>query len=406
MANATLQELLLPQVILRVISRIRKGQGFVGRWLGFHPDRYDPETVTLAGPNTLNPGTSVRNVVYRVFDKTRVVAKARAPGVGPATVARNQVGQAQIACARYHQKMNLSYEELGNLSPIVGPNSVIDQGGQNYIMLQETNMAEQFNMVIEMMAAAMLRDSLYFWMVNDDWMPNFSAPTSASQPYFNVPFQIPSSNKNQLNMLGTGNILLNSWANPGATILNDINAIIAAFVQLSGYAMTDVIINSLMWSNLLLNTQIRNVGGSANTSFAENTRTPETFPDGLPGVYYKGVLRALPNVTFHICDDVVALNTDIDPSYSNAPSSALLAKLIPDNMAIFLPEASSQWTQMYHGGELVVENPGQPAMLRTGYYAWKEYSTQPSSVELLSLLNAIPLLYVPKACAPATVIFP
>ena len=402
--NATLQQLLLPQVILRVISRIRKGQGFMGRWLGFHPDRYDPETVSLAGPNTLNGNNSVRNVVYRVFDKSRVTAKARAPGTGPATVSPNEMGQATIAVARFHQKMNLEYEMLGNLSPMVGPNSQIDVAGQNYIMRQETNMAEQFNNSVEMLAAAMLRDSLYFYMVGDDWFMNFTAPVAPTVG-FQVNFQIPSGNKNQLNMLGTGNIIGTSWANTGAPIISDLNSIVAGFVQLTGFAMTDVIINSLMWTNLLLNTSLRNVAGSANTVFNEYDRSPETFPDGMDGVYYKCVLRGMPNITFHICDDVVALNTDIDPSYGNAPSGGSLAKLVPDTLAIFAPQASSQWTEMYHGGEYVVENPGMPGMLRTGYYAWRQYSTQPSVLELISVLNCIPLLYVPKAVAPATVVF-
>ena len=36
-----------------------------------------------------------------------------------------------------------------------------------------------------------------------------------------------------------------------------------------------------------------------------------------------------------------------------------------------------------------------------GYTFWKEWVTQPSCIELISLMNAIPLLYVPK-----TVLFP
>ena len=46
-----------------------------------------------------------------------------------------------------------------------------------------------------------------------------------------------------------------------------------------------------------------------------------------------------------------------------------------------------------------------PAVQRMGYYYWKEYTTQPSAVELIALLNAIPLLYVPKCIAPATIVF-
>lgn len=402
MANATLQELLLPQVILRVISRIRNGQGALGRWLGFQPDRFDNDNVTLSGPNTIQGDT--RQATFRIFDNTRVVAKGRAPGTGPATVSQNQMGAVQIECARYHIKIPLLYEMLGNLSPMVGPNSQIDAGGQNYLMLQETFIARQFNMMIEMMSAAMLRDSLYFWMVGDNWFPNFTA-ASGTTVGFQVPFQIPSGNKSQLNMLGTGNIIGTSWANPGAPILNDCASIEAAYAQLSGYSMTDVWVNGLMWNNILLNTQIRNVGGSSNTVYAEYDREPETFMDGLKGNKFVGVLRAMPHVRWHIDNDVLALNTDMDPSYSNAPAGATLSKVVPDTMAIFCTQASSDWTQLYQGGEYVVENYGSPGMLRRGYYFWREFTTQPSAIELIGLLNAIPLLYVPKAVAPATVVF-
>lgn len=404
MANATLQQLLLPQVILRVISRIRNGQGALGRWLGFQPDRFDNDTVTLSGPNTLMGTSTVRTVSYRIFDNARVVAKFRAPGTGPATVSRNEMGQAQISVARMHQKIPILYEDLGNLSPMMGPNSQVDTGGQNFLALQEKFMARQFNQTVEMLAAAMMRDSLYLWQVGENWMPNFTAPTGSTVG-FQVNFLIPSGNKSQLNMLGTGNIIGTTWANTGAPIMSDLAAIEAAYAQLSGYSMTDVWINSLMWNNILLNTQIRNVGGSSNTVFAENDRSPDTFMDGQKSNQYKGVLRAVPGVTWHITNDVIALNTDIDPSYSNAPSGASLAKVIPDTMAIFCTEASSDWCQMYHGGEMVVDNPGMPAVQRMGYYAWKEYVTQPSAIEILSLLNAIPLLYIPKAIAPATVVF-
>ena len=52
--NAILTQFLQPQVILRVISRIRDKYGFMGRFFGFQPDRFDPDSVTMSGPNTLN----------------------------------------------------------------------------------------------------------------------------------------------------------------------------------------------------------------------------------------------------------------------------------------------------------------------------------------------------------------
>src|SRR5712692_10280517 len=127
----SLFELLQPQVILSVVSRMRAGQGRLSKWLGFQPNRFDPVSVSLDGPNTVRGDT--RYASWRIFDTTRVPAVARAPGTGPATISPNPVGEQRIACARFHMKIPLLYEELGNLSPVVGPNSQVDPAGQDYV---------------------------------------------------------------------------------------------------------------------------------------------------------------------------------------------------------------------------------------------------------------------------------
>ena len=74
-------------------------------------------------------------------------------------------------------------------------------------------------------------------------------------------------------------------------------------------------------------------------------------------------------------------------------------------MAIFCTEPSIDIAKMYLGGEPVVENPGMPAVVRSGYYFWHEYTTQPSAIDLIALANFVPCLYIPDAFAPATVVF-
>ncbi len=408
---ASLTELLLPQVVMDVVSRIKDGRGPLGSWMGFQPTSFSPDNVSLEGPNTLRGSGSVRNYTYRIFDHTRVPMKARAPGTGPATVAQNPMAQNTVSVARYHQKIPLAYEFLGNLSPMIGPNSQIDEGGQSYIGQQTTFLAEQANNMVEMMTAGMMRDSLYFIVSGDNWLPTFTAPTG-TQVGFQVPFGIPAGNKDQLNMLGTGNIIGTSWNNPNAPILGDIQSIIAAYAQLSRYTMTDVWINSTMWMNIITNTQVRNTAGSSNTPFAEFEQLPEKGMEGSgPSNKYSAILRGQPTITWHFCDDTLALNTDVDPSYAtvptgSVPTDATLAKLVPDSMVIFTTQPAKKWATMYLGGEYVVENPGSPGALRQGWYFWHEYVTQPSAVELIALLNAVPALYIPKVIAPATVIFP
>ncbi len=358
--------------------------------------------MTLTGPNTLYSGNSVRNASYRIFDENRVVAKMRAPNTGPATVVRNPMGQVQISVARAHEKIDLDFEELGNLSKMVGPNSVIDTAGQDYIERQEMALARHFGNFVEMMAAGMARDSLYYTINGDNWFPNFTGGGTAQQ----ISFKIPAGNKNQLNMLGSGNILTAGWQYPDANIPADILSIQAAFVQLTGMSMLNIIVNSVTWASIIQNNHVREIGGTANTVYAEYKWEPATFPDGQPGTYQYAILRGIPLVKWFICDDVLAVNTDIDPVYTSvAPATGSLAKIVPDGMAIMMAEPAKDWVQLYHGGEYVIENEGQPAVFRGGYYAWKQWTTQPASVSLIGVLNAVPLLYRPLAIAPATVFF-
>ena len=131
----TLQELLLPQIVLDMVSRVRPGQGALGSWLGFHPNSYNPETVQLSGPATISGAARYAN--FRIFNASRVPSNFRAPGTGPGTVVRNPLAQVPVNCLRSHDKIPLNYEEMGNLSVMVGPNSQIDNMGPSYIKAQQ-----------------------------------------------------------------------------------------------------------------------------------------------------------------------------------------------------------------------------------------------------------------------------
>ncbi len=321
------------------------------------------------------------------------------------------MGQNTLSIMRFHEAINLNYEFLGNLSAMIGPNSQIDEGGQNYIAQQTMFLGEQGNNMVEMLAAGMMRDSLYFILSGDNWLPSFTAPTG-TQVGFQIPFQIPSTSTGQgANQMGTltggGNIITVPWDNTGAPIIGDLLKIKAAYAQLSQYGMSDVWINSLLWYNVITNTSVRNTAGSSNVPFAEYEKLPESDGEGGAGAdRFKYVLRGDPTVTWHSTDDTLALNTDVDPSYAAPPTGAgggTLNKEVPDNLAIFCTRPSRDWQCLVHGGEYVVENPGMPGQLRMGYYFWHEYVTQPSAVELIGLLNAVPALFVPKVIAPLTV---
>lgn len=389
-----------PQVILKAVSRIRKFQGRLGRWVGFQPNKYNPDNVSLEGPNSRYGDT--RFATFRLDDVTRVVGKARAPGTGPASVAVNPVGDVRVSCARFHEKVRLLGEFLGNLSPIIGPNSQIDTGGQSYIARQTTHLAEKYNNTIELLTTGMFQDNLYFQLSGDNLLPVIGAPAAPALG-FQIPFQIPAGNKNQLNMLGTGNIIQIGWQNSGAPLIKNCLQIQAATTQLSGYQPRHFWMNSLGWYNVLLNSEVRNTAGSSNTPFASYDRVKEKAMDGMDQAEFAAELRGLPWAQWHIADDVLVTGSDIDPTWSSAPSTATFIKVCPDNTCIITPEPSPDWCEMYHGAEYISENAGQPMQLKRGYTFWKEWVTQPSCIELIALMNCIPLLYVPKATLFPTV---
>ncbi len=398
--TVSLHSLLTPQVILKAVSRIRKFQGRLGRWIGFQPNKFNPDNVSLEGPNTRYGDT--RFASFRLDDVTRVVAKGRAPGTGPASVAPNPVGDVRVACARFHEKVRLLGEFLGNLSPIIGPNSQIDAGGESYIARQTTHLAEKYNNTVELLTTGMFQDNLYFQLSGDNLLPVIGAPTAPNLG-FQLPFQVPAGNKSQLNLLGTGNIIQIGWQNAGAALIKNCLQIQAALTQLSGYQPKHMWMNSIMWYNVLLNAEVRNTAGTANTPFAQYDRVPEMAVDGMPQPEFAAELRGIPWLQWHIADDVLVTNSDIDPTWSSAPATAVFAKVCPDNTVIIAPDPSPDWTEMYHGGEYISENAGQPMTLKRGYTFWKEWVTQPSCIELIALMNIIPLLYVPKSICFATV---
>lgn len=404
MAFISLHDLLTPQVILKAVSRVRKFQGALGRWVGFQPMRYNPDNVSLEGPNVRYGDT--RFATFRLDNVTRVVAKGRAPGTGPASVPVNPVGDVRVSCARFHEKVRLLGEFLGNLSPIIGPNSQIDTGGQSYIARQVVHLAEKYNNTIELMTTGMFQDNLYFQLSGDNLLPVIGAPSSPNLG-FQIPFQIPSGNKSQLNLLGTGNIINIGWQNTGAPLIKNCLQIQAAMTQLSGYQVRHFWHNSLMWYNILLNSEVRNTAGSMNTPFAQYDNVDAggnmNAYDGMPVAQFTARLRGLPWASWHISDDVLVTNSDIDPVWSSAPATATYTKVCPDNTIIMTPEPSPDWAELYQGAEYISEKVGQPLQLKRGYTFWKEWVTQPSCIELIALMNMIPLLYVPNAVCFATV---
>lgn len=373
----TLNELLQPQVIVDTISQVTVGRGNLSQWLGFSLDSKSIKKVPT------------RYADYRIYNSTREPANFRAPGTGPNLVPPNPVGDRRVSMARVHEKIVLESEQLGNLSKLDGPNAQIDSGGQDYIARQEAFLAEKFNASVEIATAGFVRGAFYLQQVGDAWTPYLTNPGSGT--VLTIDFQLPSGNKTQLNMLGAGSIIDSTWANPGTLIIDQILAIRSAMVQLHGMPLQCLVMNSTTFKYLLNNTQVRAVGGVVNSPH-EGYEYKDSMQAGYP---FAGMgvakLRALPWIDILIIDDVLSVGGS-DPIYSTG--SGTLTKVVPDDYVMFSPKPTTAWCQMWHGGEFVAEDYGWKKMeLKMGLSAWKWLSIEPTAVNIVSLLNFLPVPY-------------
>lgn len=384
-----LQDLLAPQVMLDVISRIRHPTSRMARWFGFLPDRIDEATGTLRGPAYTDVPT--RSGAYNIDDNVRTIAGFRAPGTGPAMMSPNPQGQVNYTCARVHEKIRLLGENLGQLAKVLGPNSNIDSGGQDYITRQQKKMMQRVQNAVEILAWGVVRGSILLVNSGDDWTPTFTTP-AAGTPYVTINFQRPAGNTLKLDMLGAGDILGTSWANAAAPILTDLTQIDTAFSNLTGDSLTDIWLNPAMWIHVISNTQVINAAGSSNTPFASFKRVNERGVDGEELSNYTAILLGYPHVTWHITSTFLDVN-------------GTLTAAIPDNYAFFSCTPGKDTVDFLVCPEMVSEQAGQPMIQRYGFHAWSEWNTQPSVIELISLLNGIPRVSRPKTQAYGTIVY-
>ena len=381
MAVISYNQILSAPVVTRAISRIKTPQSRFQSYLGMGPG---------GGNTTQRPG---RNWVVDIFDKTRILAKGRAPATGPAVSPPNIIGKIPVMAARFHEKMHLDDERLFRIRPLGENWGMIDEMGQRYLTQQEGYMAQKFTNAREFMVSRLFRGGFDVVQRGDDWYP-----CELGTGTFSIDYKVPAGNKGQLDMLGDGNIIGTSWADAGANIIQDTLDINAAYEELHGLSLTDAWIDSTMYGYLLNNTGLKNAAGTANTVFQSYERSGFTGPDGIPDTGFNVVFRAIPWLTWHVYD--AGLNI-----YDPTTNTEVFTKFIDSTHVIMHPSPSSIWLEMYEGSEPVRDNVLAAPVERFGLYAWTEATTQPGGFDLLTVDNAIPVLYIPSTVIYAEAVF-
>jgi len=378
---ATLQQLLAPQVILESItSRIKQPGDALQRFLG----------MSLAGgPAVLDNSMYMRYAAYDIFDSIQDIATFRMPGTGPATRARQGVGQVPVTIPRMHEKVPLMYEELGNLRPLGKTSGNIDTGGRDYITRQETILKQYFQNAREFLCASLLRGAFTLTQSNENWVADYSGGE------ISIDYQIPSGNKSQLNMLAAGSIIAISWDNTAsAQIFENLLAINSAYWSLHGWPLEHIWCDSVMWGYVTANTGIKARSGTSNVVFDEFKRVSNYDDQERARDGFEAKLKCLPMISWHVYDGGTKVGT-----------SSTFTKFVPSTAIAGLPTPQPQLYQLLVGGEYVVEQDGMPATVKRGLNFWPKYTSEPSRVEIVGLDNAIPISRVPKSQIYGTVVF-
>jgi len=383
MADASIAELLSTKITSRSVTQVAATTSEIVNFFGFQGN--DPKS---DGKNVRRVGH--RSAGYDIFNDARTMGMGRAPGTAAATVRRQSVGRVEFTFPRMYEKLPLLHDELHNFRKIGGPASEYDEAGKDYIIKQQRWLGQRAANFRLGLTAGMMRGHLYGHQVGDDIYYDFTS----SSANIDIDYKIPAGNLNQLNMLGGGAILDASWATTSTDIPRHLSEINAAFQNLAGTNLKQIVLNSKTWQYVINNTAVARQAGTAATPFESFKREVGMGSNGRPLCVQHATLRSAPFYDFMITDAVIEVG---------AQGSTSTVKLIPDGNVWFGPEPDSNLFEMLLGSEPVNEGYGKATTVQYGSHAWTKEFDDPAGVFMYALDNALPALYVPKATAWATV---
>lgn len=373
--EVTLQNLLQSHVITRVISRIKTPMSKLQNFWGMGP----------GGPNENQAGGHYFQ--WDIFDKTRVLAQGRPFGTGPANVKAQPIGTVNASAYRSHESLHLLDENLYRTRVLGEFWDRIDSRGQNYVARQADYLAQKFKNTREFIVSRMMRGGFDIAVDGDTW-----SPVDIGSGNITVNMQIPAGNKLQLNMLGAGDIIGASWALAGTDILGHLMAINAANEQLHGWPTRHLWVNSKTFGYMMNNTSLQTIAGTANTVLDMWQPTGERSAEGVEDTGFNVRFRGVPWLDVHVYDAGLTVNGNF-------------SKFIPDNVAVFCPEPTSEIAEWLAGSELIRENVISEPREAMGFTAWVTPQIDPAGFSLKAVDSGLSALYLPNSIQYATVIF-
>lgn len=382
-------DILRPQVLTQVVRQVVASADPILNFMGFQP----------GGANEAFYGHG-REGAYHIYDDTRQVAVARAPGTAAGRSSKQPMKAVPFTYPRMHDSISLLAEFFHNIGKIDNP-AMRDEAGKDMIARQTSTLMRKAANFRIAMTVGMLRDQLYFHEDGDNWNINYTSTSAMGQ--FN--FQVPSGNKSQLNMTnraGTSvhgaSILDVPWDSVAANIPLQIAKINQARSVQGVGPVKHIHCNSIIWQHLIKNDYLAQYAGISQPPFQTFQREAGTRPDGTPLHEYLGSFNSMPGITFHITDEGLEL-------WDNANSVFTFTRHFSDTMAVMMGDPVKERYTGYQGSEPIAEYDGGPETVRVGVSAWSKKTANPTATEAYVLDNFLPVPHDPYDIIVATVDF-
>lgn len=387
-----LLDVLKPSVVTKIVSRIRTPRNVLSRRWGMQIGGPAVDQFTM--PN-------INQYTYDIFDSVRTIARFRNPNVAAGTIAPNPVGNNTVTFARVHEKLPMDYGTIAGIRTIGENAGSMDRVGKRYVEKQAKYMRERQENAREFMIGSLFRGGLYYLhQSGDDLYPSYTS-TSA---LLTVDLKFDTQHKLIAGSFAAGlamntgtNTITATWATASTDIPLQLQAVSAGFEREVGEPLTNIDCNYTVWNNVVQNDKVRQLAGTANTSFEMWKLEDDKGEDGTRTGVQQARIKGLDWLTWTIYSG----GLDV---YDG--STETFTKLIPDDYALFYIEhdqSPTGWIKMVEGTEIIKENDWSPPREVTGFEAWIMEKSDPARFDMFTLCKPTLELNVPKAIAIARV---
>ena len=338
--------------------------------------------------------------VYDIFNPTRTMPVARANMTGPARVARKPVAQKTITLPRFFEALVIEDEYVFRNRPLGGQYGQVDAAGQTYIARQIKHEVQKFVNLHEFMAASLFRGGWSLKPYGEDLIPVLKGTAGAVIDFDTL---VPAGHQSQLDVEGAGDIIATSWDDPTADVVGQFIELNKVHAARHGAPLKHVWGNGTTIKHLFNNTAMQAVGGSVYRIWDSLTGVAKNPDEEFPDTGVDIVFRALPEVTFHIYNQVVIPDL-VSESSSATIDPANYVRLIPDNEVFITPEPG-EWCELVAGSEPMQYARDQAAKIVSGFDMGRAREIHPPRWDLMFYGCQAPILSQQYAVYNPTVIF-